>query len=262
MRLMTRPAQSLSEIRAAIAFLTRIPVGHGELSPDAHVRAATHFPLVGALLGALSSGVWMATARLDSEIRAWLVVITLLLATGAFHEDGLADTADAVGGAITRNKVFEILKDSRIGTFGAAALVCALVLRAKLLGQLLPESPWMLIAAEAFSRLAPVLLMAWLPYVTPDAASKSRNVVQVGKAQVLGAVSFTALLSVGLLFWARISPLQFAIAASAQSIAVLWLAFLFQRRAGGLTGDFLGATQQVGTLAFLLGACFTCTSSH
>jgi adenosylcobinamide-GDP ribazoletransferase len=262
MRLVRRLAHPLSAIRAAIAFLTRIPVGHWEVGSQAHAGAAAHFPLVGALLGALGMVVWLATARLDSEVRAWLVVAALLLATGAFHEDGLADTADALGGAYTRDKLFEILKDSRVGTFGAAALVCVLVLRAKLLGQLLPESPWILIATQAFSRLAPVILMAWLPYVTAEGTSKSQSVVPVERGQVLGALSFTALLSLGLLSWARMSTLQLSVGALAQALAVVWLALRFKRRAGGLTGDFLGATQQIGELAFLLGASFTCTSSH
>ena len=260
MRLTAYLVGCLSSIRAAVAFLTRIPVGHGEVRENAHTGASAHFPLVGALLGLLGTLVWFATARLDSEVRAWLVVVTLLLATGAFHEDGLADTADALGGAFTRNKIFEILKDSRIGTFGAAALVCTLVLRAKLLAQLLPAGPWPLIAGQMFSRLAPVLLMACLPYVTAEGTSRSGNVVHAGPWQVMGGVTWTVLLSLGLFHYCKVSPAQFAVAVSAQSAAIVWLAFRFRRRAGGLTGDFLGAAQQLGELAFLLGACFACRS--
>ena len=262
MRLTAYLVDRLSSIRAAIAFLTRIPVGHGELHGDAHTGASAHFPLVGALLGLLGTLAWIATARLDSEVRAWLVVVTLLLTTGAFHEDGLADTADALGGAYNRSKLFEILKDSRIGTFGAAALICTLVLRAKLLAQLLPRSPWPLIAGQMLSRLAPVLLMAYLPYVTAEGTSRSGNVVHAGPWQVTGAVTWTVLLSLGLFHYCRVSPAQFAVAVFAQSVAIVWLAFRFKRRAGGLTGDFLGATQQLGELAFLLGACFACQSLH
>jgi adenosylcobinamide-GDP ribazoletransferase len=262
MRLMAIFGQTLSAIRAAIAFLTRIPVGHAGLGPSAHAGAAAHFPLVGALLGALGAGVWLATPRLDPEVRAWLVIAALLLVTGAFHEDGLADTADALGGACTREKLFEILKDSRIGAFGAVALICVLVVRAKLLAQLLPKGPWLLVAAQAYSRLAPVLLMAWLPYVTPEGSSRSRNVTQVGVGQVVGALFWTVLLSLGLCRLVRVSMPQFIVAVFGQAFAVLWLAYRFKRRAGGLTGDFLGATQQIGELAFLLGASITCPSPH
>ena len=238
MRLIARCGQTASTIRAAIAFLTRLPVGHAEISPNAISGAAAHFPFVGTILGTLGCLVWLAAARLHVDVRAWLVVVTLLLATGAFHEDGLADTADALGGASNQTKLFEILKDSRIGTFGATALVCALVLRANLLAQLLPMNLWSLIAAQTFSRLAPVLLMAWIPYVTPEETSRSRGVVHVGTTHVMGALSWTALLSIGLVHFARISALQLAAAALAQSFAVVWLAFRFTRRAGGLTGDF------------------------
>jgi len=157
---------------------------------------------------------------------------------------------------------FEILKDSRIGTFGAAALICALVLRAKLFAQLLPRNPWPLIAGQMFSRLTPVLLMACLPYVTDEGASRSGGVVHVDRWQATGAVSWTVLLSLGLFLCCKVSTTQFAVAVFAQSLAVVWLAFRFKRRAGGLTGDFLGATQQIGELAFLLGACLVCQSWH
>ena len=257
--MMAKLAHHFAIIRAAIAFLTRIPVGHGEIGVSARAGVAACFPFVGTLLGFMGVAVWLASSRLSADVRAWLVIVTLLLATGAFHEDGLADTADALGGAFTRSKLFEILKDSRIGTFGACALICALTLRAQLMAHLLPLNIWSLIAAQTFSRIAAVLLMALVPYVTPEGTSRSQDVIHVGISQVMGALSWTVLVSIGLVCFARISLLELGVAALAQALAVLWLTFRFKRRAGGITGDFLGTTQQVGELAFLLGLSFTCT---
>jgi len=249
-----------SSFRAALAFLTRIPVGHGEISASAQAGIAGQFPIVGTMLGLMGCLVWLACARLSADVRAWLVVAISLLTTGAFHEDGLADTADALGGAFTRTRLFEILKDSRIGTFGGAALICTLALRAKLLAELLPKNLGYLVAAQTFSRLAPVVLMASLPYVTPEGKSRSQNVTRAGASEVVCASSWIAVVSVVLFYGAHVSLLQLGAASVAQALMVLVLAFRFKRRAGGITGDFLGATQQLGELAFLLGIAFTCTS--
>lgn len=215
--------------------------------------AAAHFPFVGTLIGIVGALVWAAAFPLDAGIRAWLVIAVLLLTTGALHEDGLADTADALGGAFERTKLFAILKDSRIGTYGAVALISALCLRALLFTQLLSEGWWVLVASQTVSRFAPVVLIRWLPYVTPPDASRSRDVVQVSHAQVGVAALWTLCLCTGIVYFAQVSLARFSTALAAQGVASAWLAFRFKRRAGGITGDFLGATQQVGELAFLLG---------
>jgi adenosylcobinamide-GDP ribazoletransferase len=238
-------------VRSALGFLTRIPVAMG---PSRGSRwAAAHFPLVGAFIGALGVLVWLAAYRLDPSVRAWLVIAALLLITGAFHEDGLADTVDALGGAYTRERLFEILKDSRIGTFGAAALVVALALRAALLSRLLMQSAWLLVASQAVSRLAPVLLMGRLPYVTAPNASRSQHVVHANGAQCALAAGWTVCLLLGLVQWAQLSWVRLAAGVVGLALTTVWLAWRFVRRAGGVTGDFLGATQQIGELAFLLG---------
>lgn len=254
---MTAPLRGVLDcaagIRAAIAFLTRIPMGNRPLGAAARAWAPAHFPLVGAILGALALGVWCATPRLGVDVRAWLVVAALIVLTGAFHEDGLADTSDALGGAFTRAKLFEILKDSRIGTFGTVALVCALVLRAKLLATLLPLGPLILIASQTVSRCVPVLMLRLLPYVTDPNVSRSSDYAKVSIRATLLSVGWTAAVLLGLSWHVKASPACWLTAISALVVASLWLAWRFHRRAGGVTGDFLGAAQQIGELAFLLG---------
>jgi len=117
---------ALRGLPAAFGFLTRLPVGGFPFSPDELRWSSAHFPLVGAVLGAALAAVMMLSARAGTVVAATLAVSAGMLLTGAFHEDGLADTADALGGATDRDKLFVILRDSRIGSFGAAALCMAL----------------------------------------------------------------------------------------------------------------------------------------
>jgi adenosylcobinamide-GDP ribazoletransferase len=238
-------------VRGAFGFLTRIPVGMGR---DPGLRwASAHFPLVGACIGGLGALVWAVSWRLDTTTRAWLVIAALLLITGAFHEDGLADTADALGGAYTRERLFAILKDSRIGTFGTVALIVGLALRAALLCRLLPQSVWYLIASQGVSRLGPVLLMSLFPYVTASDTSRSQAVIHANRPQCLLAVGWTLCLLLGLAHWAPVSVSHLLFGLCPLGLTTGWLAWRFWRRTRGITGDFLGATQQVGELAFLLG---------
>jgi adenosylcobinamide-GDP ribazoletransferase len=235
-------------LRAAVVFLTRVPAGGFPYRAAEWRWAPAWFPLVGAAVGAVGgTGAWLARDA-GPFVAAALAVIAILLVTGAFHEDGLADTADALGGAYDREKLFVILKDSRIGSFGAAALVMALVLRVALLARLGGAAPLALVLVGSASRVPPVWLMAALPYVTADELSRSRPVARGGPAQALWATALAALVSVGL-------RLPFGTAAVLATVALgtaLVCGWRFRARAGGLTGDFLGATQQVGECALLL----------
>jgi adenosylcobinamide-GDP ribazoletransferase len=197
--------------------------------------------------------VWTVSYRLDALSRVWLVIAALLLITGSLHEDGLADTADALGGAYTRERLFTILKDSRIGTFGAAALVVALALRAALLSRLLVQSVGVLIVSQAVSRFAPVVLMRFMPYVTATDVSRSQHVVHAKTHECAVAAIWTLCLLFGCAYWAHLSVARLAFGLCGLCLASIGLAWRFHRRAGGLTGDFLGATQQIGEIAFLIG---------
>jgi adenosylcobinamide-GDP ribazoletransferase len=242
----------LRAIRAGITFLTRIPVGGFPYHPDDWRWVSGHFPLIGAGLGALLAALWCGVAGLGAAPAAALVLSASLLLTGAFHEDGLADTADALGGAYDRARVLEILKDSRIGAFGGAALAMTLLTRCALLAALGPRAPLALIVSEAASRLPPVVLMALLPYATDDARAKSRQINRGGWPQAALATAWTAALLGGLGVCGQLSVIAVAAIVGGIAVAGAVAGWRFARRVGGVTGDFLGATQQVAVVAVLI----------
>jgi adenosylcobinamide-GDP ribazoletransferase len=243
----------LRAARGAVTFLTRVPVGGFPYSAEEWRWTSAWFPAVGALLGALYAGVYGGlVAGAGPFASAVLVVIVGLFVTGAFHEDGLADTADALGGAHERTRIFEILKDSRIGAFGAAALCTSLLLRVALLARLDARAPVALVVTESLSRLPSVWMMVALPYVTQDAAAKSRVVTRAGVPQALLASGCAALIvGAGLLSGVLgvAAVVSLVVAATATGLVCGWR---FHARAGGVTGDFLGATQQVVVNVLLL----------
>ncbi len=165
---MSAPAP-LRGVRAAVVFLTRVPVG-GMPYSDADWRwSAAHFPLVGALVGAAVGAVDRALLPLGAWAAAVFAMGASLVLTGALHEDGLADTSDALFGAHTRDKIFLILKDSRIGVFGGSALVVSIAGRAALVARLGSAAVGALALAGAVARLAAIWMIATMRYVT-DAA--------------------------------------------------------------------------------------------
>jgi adenosylcobinamide-GDP ribazoletransferase len=243
-------------MRAAFLFLTRIPVGGGPYTEPEWQRATGHFPLVGAVLGGLLAGVaLLLQPHAGAPATALIVLAVAMLLTGAFHEDGLADTADALGGAFDREKLFVILKDSRVGTYGAAALVVSLGLRAALLARLDGAMPLALVLSQCVARLPPIALMRYLPYVTSvsDAGeAKSRLVARASGAELRTATLWvTALVGVVWLQGA-LSLGQVLAMAAVLTLASLGLAQRFRARAGGVTGDFLGATEQVAECLVLM----------
>jgi adenosylcobinamide-GDP ribazoletransferase len=254
------PATNIARLRAvlraargAVTFLTRIPVGGFPYSAEEWRWTSAWFPAVGALLGAAYAGVYRGLAGgAGPLVAAVVVVIVGLFVTGAFHEDGLADTADALGGAHERARIFEILKDSRIGAFGAAALCSSLLLRVALLARLDARAPLALVLGESLSRLPSVWMMVALPYVTQDAAAKSRVVTRAGAAQALLASLWPLLLLGAGLATGTLGLAAVVSRATAATAVGLVCGWRFHVRAGGVTGDFLGATQQVAVNVILL----------
>lgn len=252
----------------AIQFFTRIPVT-GRLadwvgfSPAMLRASAAHFPGVGWVVGGLTALVfWGLMQTLAAQPAAPWVAAVLSTAfsvwlTGAFHEDGLADTADGLGGAVSRERALDIMKDSRIGSYGAIALMLALLAKVLLLGLLtqaggVQQAAWALFAAHVTSRLMPLFVIRTLPHVGDTAASKSKPL-----AESIG----TAGLLTGLAWWAAAMTLAGGMAPGLPWLpAVLgalaglaWMWRLLQRRLQGFTGDGLGATQQACELLFYLG---------
>lgn len=235
----------------AVGFLTRIPMlARIDYSQRLMNQCSVYFPLVGLLLGALYAATYSAALWMTSPIVALILVTILhLFITGAFHEDGLADSVDALGGGYSVEKRLEIMKDSRIGTYGTVALVMALMLKVALLAE--ARFVWLaLLVAPAVSRLTPLLLMASLPYVTDPDKSKSKPVADgFSRNRLLAATGFVLLLTAALTFWqALLVPATFT---AVVLVALLWGRYL-HRELGGYTGDALGASVVFSELVLLL----------
>lgn len=247
-----RPSRLLAELRLllmAIQYFTRVPmptwVGH---SPEHLGSTPRYFPLVGALIGAAGALVlWATSLVLPGSLPVILSTAFTVFITGAFHEDGLADTFDGLGGGATRERALEIMKDSRLGTFGTAALVLTLLIKIAALSAFpVTHAIVVLIAGHAFSRACAVTLLFAGDHVGNPELSRARVVTQrMGRGELI----FAIVVGVAPLFWVG----QPAIAGFVCSLIVLYvLARWFMRRLGGFTGDTLGATQQLTEIAFYL----------
>lgn len=230
----------------ALGFLTRIPMlVKVDYSQRLMNQCSVYFPLVGLLLGALYAGLYSLLAVLWSPLVCVLLVVAFhLWITGAFHEDGMADSADGLGGGYTVARRLEIMKDSRIGTYGAAALVMVLLLKVVLQTEVSPV--WLgLLLAPAISRLTPLCLMRWLPYVSDPDTSKSKPVAEGFSGQRL------AVAAVGVAFIALAFQVTLAALISIALVVVVWGGML-RKNLGGYTGDALGASVVLSELVFLL----------
>jgi adenosylcobinamide-GDP ribazoletransferase len=244
----TLPAP-LRGVRAAVVFLTRVPVGGSPYSAADWRWAAAHFPLVGAAVGAATGTATWLLAPLGPWAAAILAMGVSLLLTGALHEDGLADTSDALGGGHSREKVLAILKDSRIGVFGGCALVVSIAGRGALVAKLGASAPWALVLVGAAARTGPIWLIATMRYVTDTAVARSKGVMAAGALQALAGSAWTLVATIGV---CRHVPLgRAAGVAVACALVTMLTAWRYQRRVGGITGDFLGATEQLCELAGL-----------
>lgn len=229
----------MTGLLGALQFLTRVPIRTSRAIE--HHRVVPWFPVAGLLIGAVLGVVAVAAAELVPPLVAGgLAVVAGLLITGAFHEDGLADVADAFGGGWTVERRLEILKDSRHGTYGVAALTTSIVVRVACLASIASAAALLtsLVAAHTLGRSAAVVAMRTAPPATQSglgvsAATALRPVpTTIGLAAGTGAV---ALLSG---WWV----LPFLAAAAVGVAATVTLAV---RKIGGLAGDVLGAVEQV-----------------
>ena len=245
----------------AIQFLTRVPVpGLAHLSAEqvkvGLVRATGWFPLVGTLVGATTA----ATLLLAEQLWPRIVAVTLALIvearlTGAFHEDAVADFCDGVGGGRDEAHVREIMKDSRIGSYGALGLLLAVALRAALLFLLEPSRVIIaIVAAATFGRLLAVVAMAAIA-PTPRGEGLAKDVGAGIRARDVALAALTA--SPAVLAYVFMTPVA-ALFTLASGIAFLiWFRALVLRRVGGSTGDCLGFAAYVGQIIVLLTATAT-----
>ena len=251
---MGRVREELSVFLLAVQFLTRCPVPSPELFTEARFIASTrYYPLVGLLVGALAGAVfWLAHLVFPVALAVVLATAASLLATGAFHEDGFADTCDGLGGGATREQSLEIMRDSRLGTYGASGL--GLMLAAKVLALAAAPAvliPWLLAAAHAASRASAVLAAAGGSYVR-DAGTAKPVAAGVAPGSLALALA-TAAAAVGGL-WCVTSPPVMVAGLAGLAAGHLVMRALYERKLGGYTGDCLGAVQQTSELGLYLGA--------
>ena len=259
--------QCVRHFLLAVQFFTRIPIT-GRLaawvgfSPAMLRASAAHFAGVGWIVGTVAVGVYALLASASSSVFAPLVAACLCtvasaMLTGGFHEDGLADVADGLGGSYDTTRALEIMKDSRVGAFGALALVLALATKLSLLAALgsasLPMACILLLCAHVVSRACPMVLVWLLPHVGDTATSKSKPLADHITAGVLWSNAAWCLLLVWPVVIAQAASMF--VAGCVAALAVLaWMWRLFSKRLQGFTGDCLGATQQVCEIAFYVGA--------
>jgi len=234
-----------NEIVVAFQFLTRIPVPSTAFEADSLSRATRFFPLVGLLVG--SGAVLLQKLlmfHMSRPLVALIVLIYLVLITGCLHEDGLADTADGFGGGRTKDQILAILKDSRIGSYGATALVLSLLARYLLLASLPLEH----FAAYVISSH---VLCRWssmpLSYFLPPAREEDGQGARIAKLTSLATLTFGSIFSFAVvafaLRWSAVAPVLIAIFTFAVS------GWFYARKIGGVTGDCFGATNQLTEIA-------------
>lgn len=231
----------------ALSFYTRLPTTQN-LDYQKLPQASTYLPLVGWLVGGGCALVFYLAALLWSPFTAAiLATIASIFITGAFHEDGFADVCDGFGGGWCKARILEIMKDSRVGAYGAIGIGLLLLLKISVLADLpIAATPLVLWAGHSVSRLAPLLLMWRYDYSRLE-DSKGAAAVFKPNAKDLAFAAACAVLPMFLLppiCWWAIAPVL---------LVNLGLGQYFHRHIGGYTGDCLGASQQVAEVVFYLG---------
>lgn len=247
---------------SAMRFYTRIPIpdaiGGKHRKPD-FARGSRAVPLVGLTVGlfALPIVILLSAMRLDPALVALLSISFLVFITGAFHEDGLADSADGLGGGQTKAKKLSIMKDSRLGTYGAITLLLATLMRVVAFSLILAattplRAALILIAAETLSRVSALGIAALLPPAREEGAAFASG--KPDKEAMLFAALLTLIIMV-VTAWSALGgffPMLAIIIAGLAGTAIM--AYLAKQQLGGQTGDIAGAAQQINLVAMLIVA--------
>lgn len=231
-------------------FYTRLPVPKSTGFSSANLNKATrYFPLIGIIVGGIGAAVFYGANQLLSVNISLLISLSIMiLVTGAFHEDALSDFCDGFGGGYTKEKILSIMKDSRIGTYGAVALVILLLSKFMMLSEFnAVEIPLILIAAHSASRINPILMIFTSRYIREDNSSKSKP---VGKKHSKRTLVIAIIIGIIPLCLISVYIIPFL-------IIVLLLIFVYfryyvRKKIGGYTGDVLGALQQFSEIGFYL----------
>ena len=266
----SKPRYSLGEqlqhewrlILVATQFLTRLPVPQfSHYNPQWLHQSSRHFPAVGLLVGLLCASVfWLASILFTPLIAAVMSTVFGIKLTGAFHEDGLADSCDGLGGGLTRERTLEIMKDSRLGTYGVLGLVSALLLKVSLLAAMpLSVAIVALIIGHTASRLFCISLLTLLPYGGEIEHAKAKPMAQqLTPLQGLYSSGWLilAIMLVTLIFPKTMQQIglgQWSLTLVSALVATDYMRRLLRRRLDGYTGDGLGATQQLSEIAIYVG---------
>lgn len=245
----------------ALGFFTRLPVPSVTNFQESDLNhAARYFPVVGLIVGLFAAFTWwLATQLFPAPLAVLCSMCTTIYLTGAFHEDGLADSADGLGGGLDKDRILTIMQDSRLGSYGAIALIGILLFKFYTLTALRPSIiPFASIAGHALSRLCAVYIMYTADYVRFSGKSKPL-------ATALGAKDVWCASAAGLLPWGLFSiflavqqsfhqaVMFILVTIFPVSLVWIWWRRLILRNIQGYTGDTLGAIQQLTEVAFYLG---------
>lgn len=234
---------TLNQIRMGLLVLTRIPVGEIRGEVPGMGASAWCWPLIGAMVGAAAGaayalGVWLG---LPAHLAAILAILGTVLVTGGLHEDGLADLSDGFGGGREKARILDIMRDSRIGSYGAIAIGFSLLIRISALATLPPCVAVMaLIGLAALSRAFMGAALALMPPARPDGLGHAASTVSRPDMLIALALGLAALLPLGLTHAVLVTALC--------ATAAIALAAIALRKIGGQTGDVCGAIQQVAEL--------------
>jgi adenosylcobinamide-GDP ribazoletransferase len=246
---------ALGDVAEAVRFFTRLPLPAAKPTPLDFDRIAWAAPVAGAVVGAVGAAV-LALAEalgLPRLMSAGLATAALVLATGALHEDGLADVADGFGGGPTRERKLALMRDSRIGAYGATALILALLLRTAALGAALshglPAAAGALTIAATVSRAGALAPLAWLPPARADGAGASAG-LEPSSFAACCAAALVLCVALGLVTVGAERAIGAALAAGLGAAAMTAAA---ARQIGGQTGDVAGAAQQCAEIAAWCG---------
>lgn len=239
----------LDDFRLAMMILTRIPMGNGALAPDATLaRALWAYPLAGAIVGGISSGVFVLAmlAGLWMGPAAAIALVASALVSGSIHEDGLADFSDGIGGGGDRERKLEIMRDSRIGTYGAVALILSFLVRWSALAALFdPEKVFFVwISAGALSRASIAIPLCFLPPARTDGLGAQAASPPAWSA--VTAIILSIAIAIGLLYWHALSLIAVSF------VAAFIVTVMARRHLKGHTGDVLGTCALVAESAGLV----------
>ena len=250
---MNRLQRTVDDFVAALQFLTRVPIRLRSFDDYSLARAMAFFPVVGTLIGFAAACVHhLCVTHLSLPIAALLTVIFTVVLTGALHEDGLADAADGFGAGGASERILSIMRDSRIGSYGGAALIFSIGGRIVVLASISPAAAFIyLIVAHTLCRWTSLALAYFMPAASEERGQGAQVAGKVTRTAFWTGTVFATLLTIFLLHWRAVAVLAVAALFTGAS------ALFYRRRLGGVTGDCLGATNQLTDFSILLCGAWT-----